>query len=215
MDVGTGIFLSAVFIGLVALFIGTKDRWKWKKIILILLALPIITGLLAWGGIASYEWIKESFPPTVKKQNGINQIMLGMTKDELLYVKGQPNTVLTELEENGEFFNPIPDGKTAMDYSTWSYHYEYGDSLIIGFNQETSKVDNIMCSKGESNYGDSCEIQGLKIGLSEDDLLRRLGEPQKSVIESSTKTMFYPDLNLQINLEKKDVYLISISEGAK
>ena len=36
MDVGTGIFLSAIFLGLIALFIGTKDRWKWKKIILIL-----------------------------------------------------------------------------------------------------------------------------------------------------------------------------------
>ena len=32
METGTGIFLGALFVGSVALFGVTKDRWKWKRI---------------------------------------------------------------------------------------------------------------------------------------------------------------------------------------
>lgn len=219
MDIGTGVFLSAVFLGLIALYISTKDRWKWKKIILILIGLPITIGLLAGGGITSYKWFKETFPPTVKKQNGINKIMLGMTKDEVLYIKGKPSAVwsnFTPLKGNTFTFDQaLEDGASEMDSNTWDYVDEYGDRLTIEFNNETSKVDNINCTKGESNYGNSCEIQDLKIGLSEDDLLRRLGKPEKSVIEDSVKKMYYPDLNLKFYLEKKEVYLTAISEDAK
>jgi len=221
MEIGTGIFLSAIFLGFIALFISTKDRWKWKKILLILLGLPIIIGLLVWGGITSYEWFKETFPPAVKKQNGINQIMLGMTKDEILYAKGQPSELLSDIEENGKLsdfklvIKSIPDGKSAMDYDSWSYDDKYGDSLLVTFNHKTNKAVNIICTSGESNYSKACEIQGLTVGLSEEELLRRVGKPKKSDIESSVKRMYYPDLNLQINLEKKKVYLISISEGAE
>lgn len=34
MELGTGIFLSTLFLGTIALFIATKDRWNWKKILL-------------------------------------------------------------------------------------------------------------------------------------------------------------------------------------
>jgi len=33
MSVGTAIFFSAVLLAFVALYIATKDRWNWKKIL--------------------------------------------------------------------------------------------------------------------------------------------------------------------------------------
>lgn len=32
MTLGTGIFLSSVFLGLILLFWVTKDRWRWPRI---------------------------------------------------------------------------------------------------------------------------------------------------------------------------------------
>jgi membrane protein YdbS with pleckstrin-like domain len=52
MELGTGILLSAVFLGTVALFIATKDRWNWKKIFL--WPLGVIVGLGVVGGSIAY-----------------------------------------------------------------------------------------------------------------------------------------------------------------
>lgn len=52
MTIGTGIFLSSVFLGLIALFIATKDRWNWgkglKKMALWSGAIGVVLGLSIW-----------------------------------------------------------------------------------------------------------------------------------------------------------------------
>lgn len=86
MELGTGIFLSAVFLGIVALFIATKDRWNWKKILLwpsgVLLALAVIGG----AGLYLYEKY-ESRPRKVTELWGI---ALADTASDIKFKKGEP-----------------------------------------------------------------------------------------------------------------------------
>lgn len=46
MTVGTGIFLSAVFLGIVVLLIGTKDKWTWKALFLYPAIASFVLGLV-------------------------------------------------------------------------------------------------------------------------------------------------------------------------
>lgn len=46
MTVGTGIFLSAVFLGIVVLLISTKDKWTWKALFLYPAIASFVLGLV-------------------------------------------------------------------------------------------------------------------------------------------------------------------------
>ena len=51
MSLGLGIFLSSLFLGIIFLFVSTKDRWNWKKILFIWpLCFVLIVGVV--GGAA-------------------------------------------------------------------------------------------------------------------------------------------------------------------
>jgi hypothetical protein len=214
MELGTGVFLSAVFLGIVVLFIFTKDRWNWKKIMLILLGAPITIGLLTGGGVASYKWYKETFPPTLNKQTGFEQIELGMIKNEVRYIYGQPQ-VLEKVSDGTDFYwyvEKIPDDKTVNDYDMWEYNDKYKRILTVNFDSETGKVSSLSCQKGESSFGKACEIQDLRIGLTEEELTNRLGKPTRETLNGLIKKLYYSELNLIFFLEKKKVYLVKISE---
>jgi len=69
MNLGLAIFLSAVFLGTVALYIATMDRWNWKKIVIrpllgVLLLLGLCgVGLLLWVYWPQAEKTAESIVP--------------------------------------------------------------------------------------------------------------------------------------------------------
>lgn len=217
MELGTGVFLSAVFIGFIILFIFTKDRWNWKKIILVLIGAPILLGLVIGGGVASYKFYKKTFPPTVIKQTGLEELELGMTKNEVRYIKGEPNQVLEKVSDDINFYwyvDPIPTDKNIVDYNMWEYSNDYGNELTVTFNPKAEKVNSLSCRQGKYNYRDACEIQGLLIGLTEEEIINRLDRPIKEKLNGSIKILYYPDINLKFYLEKKKVYMIEISEEA-
>lgn len=86
MELGTGIFLSAIFLGTLALFIATKDRWNWKKILL--WPLGIILGLALIGGSIgyAYQWY-ENRP---KKLTELWGVSLNDTEADVKFKKGEP-----------------------------------------------------------------------------------------------------------------------------
>jgi hypothetical protein len=86
MELGTGIFLSAVFLGTVALFIATKDRWNWKKIFLWPLA--IIVGIGIVGGIIVYLYDAYEDRPT--KITELWGISLSDSPADVKFKKGEP-----------------------------------------------------------------------------------------------------------------------------
>ncbi|MSP52190.1 MAG: hypothetical protein EXQ91_07350, partial [Alphaproteobacteria bacterium] len=90
MELGTAILLSAVFLGMVALFIATKDRWNWKKLFLwpftILLELSVI-GVV--GYLVLLYW--EDLP---RKELGLWGIRLGASFADVKFAKGEPSREL-------------------------------------------------------------------------------------------------------------------------
>src|SRR5439155_10687384 len=94
MSLGLAIFLSALFLGIIALFIATKDRWNWKK--LILWPLGISFGLLIFGGIGVYVYSLIPYRPEVQDkpkpmvQDTFWDISLNMSKADVKFIKGAP-----------------------------------------------------------------------------------------------------------------------------
>ena len=94
VEVGTGIFLSSVLIAIVLLYGFTKDRWRWRKIgvWLLLLILVPIAGSAAVATLAHY-W-DELFPTRLGRQTQYAGLKLGMSPQEVIYIKGYPPVVL-------------------------------------------------------------------------------------------------------------------------
>jgi hypothetical protein len=84
MELGTGLFLSAVFLGTVALFIATKDRWNWKKIFL--WPLGVIFGLGIVGGL--YQQYEDR-PRKLKELWGVS---INDSAGDVKFNKGEPTT---------------------------------------------------------------------------------------------------------------------------
>lgn len=58
VSVGVGIFFGAVFLGLIYLYVNTRDRWNWSRIakrtlmvLVVLIAIPVAIGV----GVVGYE----------------------------------------------------------------------------------------------------------------------------------------------------------------
>ena len=87
MDLGTSIFLSTLLFSVVVLYGITKDRWNWGRLVKrtsIWCFGLIVLGAATDGGLHLYNQI----PPTVARQTQYAGLRLGMTKDEVLYIKG-------------------------------------------------------------------------------------------------------------------------------
>lgn len=86
MELGTGVFLSAIFLGTVALFIATKDRWNWKKIFL--WPLGVIVGLGVVGGSIAYLY--EQYDDRPRKLTELWGISLNDSAGDVKFKKGAP-----------------------------------------------------------------------------------------------------------------------------
>jgi hypothetical protein len=88
MELGTGIFLSTLFLGTVALFIATKDRWNWKKIFL--WPLGIIVSLAVISGVVIY--FHQQYENQPKKLTELWGVSLKDGMSEVKFKKGEPTS---------------------------------------------------------------------------------------------------------------------------
>jgi len=167
MELGTGIFLSAIFLGAVALFIATKDRWNWKKILL--WPLGVIVGLLVVGWAAAYVY--DQYEARPKKVDELWGIKLGASVADVKFSKGEPTQAALQpayigrytrlLAEEDEFKSrlraekkaqePAPQEKAndRKDENIWVYlHAQYADYYI---NFKNGKV-RYVAYYGEKSY---------------------------------------------------------------
>lgn len=93
MELGTGIFLSAILISFVLLFRATKDRWNWKKIF----GYPAILMLVAGVGGGGWWYYTEMIP---KPSTSAKDVELGTTYSDVIFKKGKPTN--EEVDEDGE-----------------------------------------------------------------------------------------------------------------
>lgn len=86
MELGTGIFLSAIFLGTVALFIATKDRWNWKKILLWPFGTLVVIAIIGASIAYLYQW-HEDRP---RKLTELWGVAINDTYGDVKFKKGEP-----------------------------------------------------------------------------------------------------------------------------
>lgn len=127
MSLGAGIFLSVLVVCLLVLFLQTKDRWRWPKIVV--WSVGLIVGLISVcvGGF----WTYNTYQNWPVRQTEYHNIQLGASKEEVLYLLGQPTGVYRDPTEEEKKSDPIwsqgfmmldnpggkyREGKSAKDY---------------------------------------------------------------------------------------------------
>jgi hypothetical protein len=136
MEVGTGIFLSAALLGAVALFIATKDRWNWKKILLwtggILLVIPAI------GGLATYTYMLYEDRP--KLQTEFYGLKLGEKFQDVVFRHGKIERETTQHIKKIE--KALTERKAEKGTAKYSELQNLYESLKKEEADETSKGSN-------------------------------------------------------------------------
>jgi hypothetical protein len=106
----------------------------------------LLVGVILIGGVAAAiaiaQYWEEWFPPQLGLQTQYAGLKLGMSPQEVMYVKGNPPEVFGEESTDPEWkawFNVIETdrlekGKKVTDYTAWSYE-EYKHSINVLFNE--------------------------------------------------------------------------------
>jgi hypothetical protein len=214
MSIGTALFLSTLVIGLIILYGITRDRWNWKAIAKrtgLAVFVIVLVGLLTAGGF--YLW--NNLPVGVQTQYA--GLKVGMHKDEVKYVKGMPTDVLEPLTTEGEMkgwqgiittSELLKQGKSVDDYNTWQY--DLGEArLDLDFDPQ-SRLIVVSCYS--PTYSSKCpSIGGLTVGVTEKEIVSRLGAPDDARLDGITKSLYYKNLGIYFTLEKERVYMIGVN----
>lgn len=202
------IFLATVAISILILHYWRGEQWGsrnnskklviWTSVVGALLIFTIV-------GLALFE----NLP---KKQSEYHELALGMTKAQVVYIKGTPTNVsLGDIKDGGKTLiktENIEQDLKIEDFNYWNYSGNKGQHIDIDFDKDGSGVIGIGCYSLSSR---SCpSILGISTGNAERDVLRNLGKPDTEEITNGVKTMSYKDLNVIVTLKQKKVYFIGI-----
>jgi hypothetical protein len=183
MELGTGIFLAAVVLGLVLLFGQTKDKWNWKKIILI----PVCLYVLGVGGIILYDKASDEYKNRVVKQTEFLGIALGDSISDVKFKKGEPAKL----------------DWTASRKDLMAYSDESGDpDFILRFQDSNVRI---IYNFNKCRWCD--RIFGLGFGSSYKEIEEKLGEPSSVSISNNelSRRIFYEKWNVFFTLQKSKV----------
>ena len=86
MGLAVAIFLSSVLLALAALFITTKDRWNWPKIVLYSTFCVVLLAVVVAGSVYTY-WVISNRPRVTTE---FWEISLGSTRNDVKFLKGEP-----------------------------------------------------------------------------------------------------------------------------
>lgn len=188
MSLGTSIFLSAILLGIIALFIATKDRWNWKKIFLWPFAVLFTLAVVIGAGVWVYSLISER--PHV--QTAFWEIPLEATKSDVKFLKGEP----TKLDGENVWVYVTKKGYSNEDF----YH-------VIYFNG-----DKLRASLYTGPYLGSPGIQGLDIGATQEAILKKFGTPSTiSVSEDDLEKIFsFREYNVFFSVRENKAYALGM-----
>lgn len=196
MELGTGVFLSAVFLGTVGLFIATKDRWNWKKIFL--WPLGIVVGLSVVGGAIAYAYKQyEERPKVLTEFKGIK---LGEQFQDAVFRHGKAERLESRavavyekrmLEKRDERGSPmysqletyyekwkkeeaavIAKGKTDGDYVLAEHRVTIENNMVIDILYN--------CTNESVDYS---EINGIRCGRKGEEILDKFGSDVRVLCE--------------------------------
>jgi hypothetical protein len=221
MSIGLAIFLASVLLILVMLYGITKDRWRWRRIAK-LCALILITPVALTGAVIGGLYVWRQLPATIYPQTEYAGLRLGISPDEVIYIKGYPLNVYGPPEKEGEWAGfqrmfkaeELEKGEHVKNYQGWLYEDGF-KRIDIKFNTEKSAVVEIECMSRDRESQRRCPpIFGVTDGDSEREVIRKLGPPGTFQIEvarstpkvralGGTKFMSYPNVGMHLRLRER------------
>ena len=200
MELGTGIFLSALFLGTVALYIATRDRWRWKRIVC--WGAGTALSLAALGGAAGYVWwnLEQRIPAS----DEFADVRLGTAAADVLFKRGEP----------GE-----RESASGSDYWTYKVNGGYPEaergSITIKFTE--GRVRRVLYI-GDSTYSPSLH-SAPNMGATQERIEERLGKPAhiSNSKDGLARIVAYPDKRIVYYLQQNRVVGMGIfdpSDGA-
>lgn len=222
MNLGLAIFLSAVFLGTVALYIATMDRWNWKKIIirpllggLLLLGLGGV-GLLLWEFWPQAEKTTQTFRPEEVRRiyrpgEVVTEVPLGSSKADVRFLKGEP----IETSKMPDWWRYSVGTRFPKGFVLNNPRDVPGPHLLIYFND--GKVHAVLCGHRsrdmidvliqEQAQGRSTSPCGEAIGRSSEQITTSYGEPSeiKRSKDDLTRVYLFPERKEMFVLETNRV----------
>ena len=176
VSVVTRVLLAAVFLGIVALYLDTRDRWNWAKLTrFMILALALLVG-----GIGG--WIYWSSLPPTSPVSELWDISLGASKSDVRFLKGEPSEI--------------------MELGTWAYTTSRSSTYYLVFGDADEVIRILVVSA--TGYGSGASLFGVRTGFGAKRLVDRLGEPSRVVPLSNDlrRAYLYSHLNTVFVLER-------------
>lgn len=170
MSIGEGIFYGLVFLGVIYLYIQTKDRWNWKKIVIWIIGLFVGIIVLIAVAVFAEDFFKKltfsRFDDSLKPKviTGMNGIELGAKLSDVIFKTGA-----------------IRDKKQED-----VYHFPSEDNKRFAVDKDTNTIRSIQhaCSSNDLSYPNtySPNINGVKCGDSEFVIFMNYGKEKINVL---------------------------------
>lgn len=189
MALGTGIFLSAFILSVVLLYNATKDRWRWRRILIWVAGLLVILPSLAL--VSAY--VIERINDRPRAMESLWGIAIGSTMEDVLFLKGKPDSKL-----GGRWFYDIDADESDMDY-------------VVNFGKTGRSVRYVGVTSGGPIY----EVNGIEFGDSYESVIGRLGKPDYVSISEDglSRGLSFKEYKMWIGLSKGEVEVILVSDG--
>lgn len=159
MSAGEGIFYGLIFIGLIYLYLQTKDRWNWKKVILWVVGIvfAIIAIFLAYIFIADKLHSGKLIPQSPQVVTSMFDIHLGEKVADAKFRTGGVNK-----KDDPKSGYVLPSDKSKIFWAT--------DGLV-------SRIGT-WCSDDAMKYPsiDSVEVNGIRCSYTGEQILDRYGK---------------------------------------
>jgi hypothetical protein len=190
MSLGTGIFSAAVLLSIVILFVVTKDRWKWKRIVIGLFSVAV---LLVIGAVVVGKWGEQIFDRP-KPFTELGGIKLGASQADVKFLKGLPDAQCTDTEEK--------------DWLLWAYRItaDTGTTptfLVVTF-KEGVGVWTVWVRSDNQAFTDAPMLDHINKWSTIEDIDKRFGPPSsvRPSEDQLSRTYAYRKYNLKVDFEK-------------
>lgn len=216
MSIGLGIFLSSLIFAAVGLYLTTRDRWDWFRVGRWIAIGAGSLALLAFVG-SGMMWGYQKIVNLPTRQTTYADLTLGMTMQEVKYVKGVPGMVNQTMKPWAPVAtSELRTNQRIENYLTWIYASDPNtleDGTIAAyFSEKTRRLTEVRCYS--ESYFRCPSVFGLHDGSTEKDVIDTLGQPNVQRIEDSgIKDLTYSSLDLLFRLQQKKVFSLTIYDS--
>jgi len=183
MDIGTGIFLGMASLSVIALYIATRDRWKWRRIIVRGGAGFCALLLVIWGGLAATA----AYENRIVSVHAYQGLLVTDSKPDVRFKKGEPTEISKEIWA-------YPSDAQALD-------------TVVLFSGEQIRA---IFYGGTCTYCNT--LNGMNIGTGYDTVIEKLGQPTtvSSSKDGLSRYLSFKDTNMVVRMARGRVDAVGV-----